>query len=141
MRTSRRSTMPSKSPDHGSDRCSSAIGGRGAFALRESPAGCAWARLGARARSTAPTNRTMTVSDTEQLLERSRRRADRLLVGALLGLVLRGGEAVGGAAVDLVLEGKLRGAQLIDQTVDRGERKARILGAVQDQEHALRVRR
>jgi len=37
------------------------------------------------------------ISDAEQLLERSRGRADRLLVGALLGLVLRGGKAVAGA--------------------------------------------
>src|SRR2546428_10816396 len=81
------------------------------------------------------------ISDAEQLLERSRCRADRLRIGALLGLVLRGGEAVAGAAVDLVLEGELRAAQLFDQAVDRGERKARILGAVQDQEHALGVRR
>src|SRR5258706_13670085 len=81
------------------------------------------------------------ISDAEQLLERSRRRADRLRIGALLGLVLRGGEAVAGAAVDLVLEGDLRAAQLLDETVDRRERKASILGAVQDQEHALGVRR
>src|SRR5438874_645328 len=81
------------------------------------------------------------ISDAEQLLQRSRGRADRLRIGALLGLVLRGGKAVAGAAVDLVLEGNLRAAQLLDQAVDRRERKARILGAVQDQEHALRVRR
>ena len=36
-----------------------------------------------------------------------------------------------GAAVDLVLEGKLRGAQFLDQAVDRRERKALVLGAVQ----------
>src|SRR2546423_10154426 len=83
----------------------------------------------------------MTISHTEQLLERSRRRADRLLVGALLDLVLRSGKAVAGAAVDLVLEGELRAAQLLDQAVDGRERKAHVLGAVQDQEHALRVRR
>src|SRR6266581_370600 len=41
------------------------------------------------------------ISDAEQLLERSRGRADRLRIGALLGLVLRGGKAVAGAAVDL----------------------------------------
>src|SRR5262245_65930933 len=40
-------------------------------------------------------------SDAEQLLERPRSRGDRLHVGALLGLVLGGGEAVAGAAVDL----------------------------------------
>src|SRR5437879_10928724 len=85
--------------------------------------------------------RALYTSDTEQLLERSRCRADRLRIGALLGLVLRGGKAVAGAAVDLVLEGELRAAQLFDQAVDRGERKARILGAVQDQEYALGVRR
>src|SRR3989441_10091341 len=100
---------------------------------------CAGARCGAKARSSAPRKRVI-ISDAEQLLERSRGRADRLLVGALLGLVLRGGKAVAGAAVDLVLEGELRAAQLVDQTVDRRERKARILGAVQDQEHALGVR-
>src|SRR6266850_7767992 len=81
------------------------------------------------------------ISGAEQLLERSCRRADRLRIGALLGLVLRGGKAVAGAAVDLVLEGKLRAAQLIDQAVDGRERKAHVLGAVQDQEHALGVRR
>src|SRR5216117_1939713 len=81
------------------------------------------------------------ISDAEQLLQRSRGRADRLRVGALLGLVLRGGKAVAGAAVDLVLEGELRAAQLLDQAVDGRERIARILGAVQDQEHALGVRR
>src|SRR5713101_8885970 len=81
------------------------------------------------------------ISDAEQLLERSRRRADRLRIGALLGLVLRGGKAVAGAAVDLVLERELRAAQLLDQTVDGRERIAHILGAVQDQEHALGVRR
>src|SRR5712671_2759234 len=81
------------------------------------------------------------ISDAEQLLERSRRRADRLRVGALLGLVLRGGKAVTRAAVDLVLEGELRAAHLLDQPVDRRERKALILGAVEDQEHAPGVRR
>src|SRR5881296_1808735 len=90
-------------------------------------ASCAGARCGARARSSAPRKRVMTISDAEQLLERSRRRADRLRIGALLGLVLRGGEAVAGAAVDLVLEGNLRAAQLVDQTVDCRERKARVL--------------
>src|SRR5262245_19650204 len=79
------------------------------------------------------------VSDAEQFLEGSRRRADRLLVGALLVLVLWRGETVAGAALDLVLERKLGGAQLLDQAVDRGERKACVLGAVQDQEHALGV--
>src|SRR5207237_6306347 len=62
-----------------------------------------------------------------------------LRIGALLGLVLRGGKAVACAAVDLQLEGDLRAAQLLDQTVDRCERKAHILGAVQDQEHSLGV--
>src|SRR6266850_7488615 len=81
------------------------------------------------------------ISDAEQLLERSCRRADRLRIGALLGLVLRAGKAVARAAVDLILEGDLRGAQLLDQAVDRRQRIARVLGAVQDQEHALRVRR
>src|SRR5882762_5383571 len=81
------------------------------------------------------------ISDAEQLLERSRGRADRLRIGALLGLVLRRGKAVACAAVDLVLEGELRAAHLLDQAVDRRERKALILGAVQDQEHALGVRR
>src|SRR2546428_13371713 len=100
----------------------------------------AGARCGAKARSSAPRKRVM-ISDAEQLLERSRGRADRLRIGALLGLVLRGGKAVAGAAVDLVLEGELRAAHLLDQTVDRRQRKARILGAVQDQEHALGVRR
>src|SRR5467141_3883283 len=80
-----------------------------------------------------------TISDAEQLLERSRCRADRLRIGAFLGLVLRAGKAVACAAVDLILEGNLRTAQLLDQTVDRRERKAHILGAVQDQEHALGV--
>src|SRR5437899_11205360 len=59
--------------------------------------------------------RALYTSDTEQLLERSRCRADRLRIGALLGLVLRGGKAVAGAAVDLILEGDLRGTQLLDQ--------------------------
>src|SRR5438093_12912553 len=108
---------------------------------RASSGGTASARCGAKARSSAPRKRAMTISDAEQLLERSRGRADRLRIGALLGLVLRGGKAVAGAAVDLVLEGNLRAAQLVDQTVDCRERKARVLGAVQDQEHALGVRR
>src|SRR5437899_8454063 len=85
--------------------------------------------------------RALYTSDTEQLLEGSRGRADRLRIGALFGFVLRGGKAVAGAAVDLILEGDLRAAHLLDQTVDRRERKAHILGAVQDQEHALGVRR
>src|SRR6266571_1337521 len=96
----------------------------------------AGARCGAKARSSAPRKRVM-ISDAEQLLERSRGRADRLHIGALFGLVLRGGKAVAGAAVDLVLEGELRAAHLLDQAVDGRERKAYILGAVQDQEHAL----
>src|SRR6266704_2646479 len=50
------------------------------------------------------------------------RRADRLCIGALLGLVLRGGKAVAGSAVDLVLERNLRAAHLLDQAVDRRER-------------------
>src|SRR5438093_302711 len=108
---------------------------------RASSGGTASARCGAKARSSAPRKRAMTISDAEQLLEGSRGRADRLRIGALLGLVLRGGKAVAGAAVDLVLEGDLRAAQLLDQTVDCRERKARILGAVQGQEHALGVRR
>src|SRR5262249_60452493 len=73
----------------------------------------------------------------EQLLERARGRGDRLCVGALLRLVLRAGEAVAGAAVDLELERHLGGAQLVDHAVDRGERKALVLGAVQDQGHAF----
>src|SRR6266545_4492275 len=100
----------------------------------------AWARCGAKARSSAPRKRVI-ISDAEQLLERSRGRADRLHISALLGLVLRGGKAVAGAAVDLQLEGDLRAAQLLDQAVDRGERKAHVLGAVQDQEHTLGARR
>ena len=48
-------------------------------------------------------------SDAEELLERSRGRGDRLRVGALLGLVLRIGEAVGGAAIDFQLERDLGG--------------------------------
>src|SRR6266700_6936813 len=100
----------------------------------------AGAKCGAKTRSSAPRKRVM-ISDAEQLPERSRGRADRLRIGALLGLVLRGGKAVAGAAVDLQLKGDLRTAQLLDQTVDRRERKAHILGAVQDQEHALGVRR
>src|SRR6267154_882219 len=99
------------------------------------------ARCDAKARSSAPRKRVMIISDAEQLPERSRRRADRLFVGALLGLVLRRGKAVACAAVDLVLEGELRAAHLLDQPADRRERKALVLGAVQDQEHALRVRR
>src|SRR5262245_39819676 len=41
--------MPSKSPNHGSDRCWSVVGWRDAFALAESPAGCAPARPAASA--------------------------------------------------------------------------------------------
>src|SRR6266702_5397091 len=113
---------------------------RTARASSDGTASWAAARCGAKARSSAPRKRVI-ISDAEQLLERSRCRADRLRIGALLGLVLRGGKAVAGAAVDLVLEGDLRTAQLLDQAVDRRERKAHVLGAVQDQEHALGVRR
>src|SRR5262245_22014601 len=80
-------------------------------------------------------------SDAEQLLERPAGRGDRLRVGALLRLVLRGGEAVAGTAVDLELEGHLGAAQLLHHLVDRRERIALVLGAVQDQEHALGVLR
>src|SRR6516162_10777815 len=80
-------------------------------------------------------------SDTEKLLERSCGRSDRLRIGALLCLVLGGGEAVASAAVDLQLERDLPGAQLLDHAVDRGERIALVLRAVQDQVHAFGVLR
>src|SRR5262249_46245825 len=80
-------------------------------------------------------------SDTEKLLERSCGPGDRLRIGALLCIVLWGGEAVTGAAVDLQLEGNLPGAQLLDHTVDCGEWIAFVFGAVQDQVHAFGVLR
>src|SRR4029434_6783385 len=80
-------------------------------------------------------------SDAKKLLERSRGRGDRLRVGTLLGLVLRVGEAVRSAAVDLVLRGYLRRAQFLNYFADHRERIALVLGAVQDQEHAFGVLR
>src|SRR5258705_12806965 len=75
----------------------------------------------------------------KQFLERLRSRGDRLRIGALFVLALRRGEAVAGAAIDLVLERYLGGAQFLDHLVDDGERKAWVLGAVEDQVHALGI--
>ena len=46
---------------------------------------------------------------------------------------------MGGAAVNFQLEGDFRGTQLLDHLIDHRERIALVLGAVQDQEHALGV--
>src|SRR5215468_2091428 len=80
-------------------------------------------------------------SDTEKLLERSCGRGDRLRIGALLCLVLWGGEAVAGAAIDLQLERDLPDTQFLDHAVDRSEWIAFVLSAVQDQIHAFGVLR
>src|SRR4030095_13695603 len=78
-------------------------------------------------------------SDAEKLLESSHGRGDRLRVGTLLGLVLRVGEAVRGAAVDLVLKGDLRRAQFLNYFVDHRERIDLVLRGVKDQQHAFGV--
>src|SRR5262249_19928303 len=80
-------------------------------------------------------------SVAKHLLEEARGRGDRLRIGAFLGLVLRGREAVAGAAIDLVLKGDLRDPQFLDHLVDHRQWIAFVLGAVQDQEHALGVLR
>src|SRR5262249_10296664 len=71
-------------------------------------------------------------SDPEQILEGLRCLGDRLVVGALLGFVLRRGETMRGAAIDVELERRLGGAQLLDHFIDDRQRIARVLGAVLD---------
>src|SRR5581483_4944327 len=78
-------------------------------------------------------------SDAECFLHEGGRGLDRLGVGALLVLVPRRREAVLGAAIELVLEVHLGGAQRRDDLVDLGERRGLVLGAVQDQDVALHV--
>ena len=60
--------------------------------------------------------------------------------GALFRLVLRFREAVRRAAVKLDLERRLGGFELIDHMAEL-DRKVRVLGAVQDEKHALGILR
>src|SRR5580700_7831026 len=79
-------------------------------------------------------------SDSEQLLERAPGGRFGLGDGPLFRLVLRFREAVRRAAVHLDLERRLRCLQLVDHMAEL-DRIVRVLGAVQDEEHALGILR
>src|SRR3979411_1055906 len=78
-------------------------------------------------------------SRPEHLLEESRHCSLRLRVGTVFRSVLRRRESQLCAAVELELPADLGGAQLLDQNIDLGERRDRVLGAVQDQDTAIDV--
>src|ERR1700681_4034632 len=75
-------------------------------------------------------------SRRQHFLEEPRHGDLVLAIGALLGRILRLGECVQRAAVDIELPVDLCGSQLLDDSVDLGERRHRIFGAVQDEDAA-----